>query len=179
MNLRRIAAATAAALAATTFLVVIPRPAAAEPDPNAAARGSWTVTSVGSQRYAVTWRSPARLPITSDRPTIVVPTGMTVATSTVAADRRTVRAVVRSASGPPDPVRLDVLLSGDRLDHVGRDRAPAAAAAAQRRSSTSAVAPALPGAPGLPGPYPGVTSASGPTKRSHRSPKQRSPAPLR
>lgn len=158
MTSRRTAAFAAVVLVAATLLVGIPGPAAAEPvDQAAAGRGRWSVASVGGDRYQVSWRSPDRLPTTSDRPTIVAPAGVTVATPTVAADGRTVRAVVRSTTGAPDPRRLDVLLSGDRLDHVGRDRSPAASAAALRRAGTSAFPP-LATDPGAAGPYPVVIS---------------------
>ena len=150
---RRIAAVASAALAAATLLVLVPEPVSAEPvDPAAAGRGRWTVTSIGSQRYEVSWRSPTVLPVTSDRPTIVAPAGLTVSPSTVTADRRTVRAVVRSTDGAPDLQRLDVLLSGDRLDHAGRDRVPAPTVGALRGSITS-VFPPLATDPGTPGPY--------------------------
>lgn len=167
MIFRRLAAVVVAALAAASFLILIPAPASAEPgNPVATDRGRWTVTSIGKGRFAVTWRSPSVLPTSSDRPTIVTPAGQTVTTPTVAADRRTVRAVVRTAAGAPDPERLDVLLSGDRLDHVGRDRAPVVAASAQG-SSTSAFPPLATG-PGTRGRYRVVSSDY--TRKSVRIP---------
>ncbi|HYF72483.1 MAG TPA: hypothetical protein VD864_06660, partial [Nocardioides sp.] len=143
---RRIAAAALAALAATTLTTgtVTAAPAAAP-----AARlgetavGTWQVQDLGQGRYVVSWRSPTRFPLTSDRPTIAGPAGAQVGTPELDADGRTVRAVVTSESRP-DPAAYDVMLSGDRLDSRGNDRF--------RTGSTSTPAKALelPGTATLP-----------------------------
>ncbi|GAA4709595.1 hypothetical protein GCM10023349_30620 [Nocardioides conyzicola] len=119
-------------------------------------RGAWQVRAVGPGQYVVSWTSPTRLPLGSDRPTVVGPTAWRIGTSTVAADGRTVRARV-SAATRPDPALLDVRLSGDRLDVAGRDLA--------RRGQRAVDQPLdLPGTetlatdPGTPGPYAVVTS---------------------
>ncbi|MDP2775711.1 MAG: hypothetical protein Q8O61_19310, partial [Nocardioides sp.] len=36
-----------------------------------AGRGTWSVEQTGPARYVVSWTSPVRLPVTSDRPLIV------------------------------------------------------------------------------------------------------------
>lgn len=128
--------------------------APSNPASPAADRGSWAVRDLGAGRWAVSWQAPERLPVSSDRPTIVGPAGLAVGTPTVAADRRTVRAVVTSPSAPA-PGDLDVLLSGRTLDSTAssaRRQAPAAAAdptPAVRELATD---------PGVPGPYAVVTS---------------------
>lgn len=83
-------------------------------------RGTWTVVAVGDGRYQVSWTSPVRLPVTSDRPRIVSSAGTSFGAPTVAFDRRTVRATATSAT-VPSPEDLDVVLSGDRLDVAGND----------------------------------------------------------
>ncbi|MGB0099951.1 MAG: hypothetical protein WBP61_06690 [Nocardioides sp.] len=129
--------------------------AAAEDRPAKGERGSWQVDTLDPGRYQVAWRSPTRLPITSDRPTVVGPAEVQVGPSTVATDGRTVLAVV-SATSAPDPADLDVLLSGDRLDVVGVDRS--------RPGSAPARALDLPGTvtldedPATPGPHDVTTS---------------------
>jgi hypothetical protein len=130
-----IAASAAFALAATV-LTSGSGAAAASPTPTGE-RGAWQVGTVGPGRYVATWTSPTRLPVTSDRPTVVGAAAWLIGTSTIAADGRTVRARI-DASTRPDPARLDVLLSGDRLDETGDDRA---------RRAVGAPDPAL----GLPG----------------------------
>lgn len=118
-------------------------------------RGSWQVQSLGGGRYLVSWRSPTRFPMTSDRPTIVGPAALRIGTPTIARDGRTVSAVVESESRP-DAADLDVLLSGDRLDVTGNDR--------QRPAATSSAPLDLPGTvtlpvdPATPGPYAVTTS---------------------
>ncbi len=93
-------------------------------------RGGWQVTPAGPGSWTVSWRSPARLPLTSDRPTVVAAdadaAGLRIGAPTVAADGRTVSALV-DASSPPTAQDFDVLLSGDRLDVAGDDRAEASA----------------------------------------------------
>ncbi|MEP9363621.1 hypothetical protein ABLE68_11700 [Nocardioides sp. CN2-186] len=156
------AAAALVSLAASTLM---PTTVAAAPaHPGAAAsviavkgdRGAWQVQSLGSGRYAVSWTSPTRFPLTSDRPTIVGPAGLALGAPTIGADGRTVSAVVTSTTRP-DPAELDVLLSGDRLDTSGDDRLRAGTA--QQSAPLD-----LPGTvtlaedPATPGPYDVVTS---------------------
>jgi dienelactone hydrolase len=118
-------------------------------------RGSWLVAQVNAGAWQVSWRSPVVLPVTSDRPTIVED-GVAIGLPTVADDGRTVSVTVQSADAP-DPDRLDVLLSGDRLDVTGRDGGDQAPALG--RSTAGAVAGAvLDQDPATPGPYPVVTS---------------------
>lgn len=91
-------------------------------------RGGWQVSPAGPGSWTVSWRSPARLPLTSDRPTVVAAdadaAGLRIGAPTVAADGRTVSALV-DASSPPTAQDFDVLLSGDRLDVAGDDLAEA------------------------------------------------------
>ena len=70
-------------------------------------RGVWQVRSLGPGQYAVAWTSPTRLPLTSDRPTVVVPAGWSVGTSTVASDGRTSAGAGRRLrpAGPRAPGR--------------------------------------------------------------------------
>ncbi|MCW2766811.1 MAG: secreted protein [Nocardioides sp.] len=84
-------------------------------------RGSWQVRALGAGRYDVSWTSPGRLPVTSDRPTIVGSRAMSISAPTIGADQRTVHAVV-TADATPTSNDFDVLLSGDRLDAPGDDR---------------------------------------------------------
>ncbi len=146
------------ATAATTVLAVgaTGSTAAAAPGvPTKGEVGAWQVTSLGDGRYDVSWRSPRALPLTSDRPTITGPAGLLVGPPTVADDGRTVHAVVTSAA-VPDPADLDVVLSGDRLDHVGDDRARLGAPAARALDLPGTVT--LADDPATPGPYEVVTS---------------------
>ena len=108
--------------------------------------GRWQVTRTGPGTYEVSWRSPRRLPVASDRPTIVLG-GTPVGVPTMRADGRTVVTTVR-APERPDPAELDVVLSGDRLDHPGRDVTGVATAptAPARRSARLPEDPAQPGA---------------------------------
>ena len=111
----------------------------------------WTVTDLGDGSFLVTWRSPDRFPITSDRPTVELD-GHDVGIPTVAGDGRTVQVRFRSEVTPV-PADLDVVLSGDRLDVAGSDVAPAAA------ETPPFPAPAeLGDDPATPGPYAVVTS---------------------
>lgn len=90
----------------------------APPQPTGKRVGSWKVQKLSAGLWKVSWRSPHRLPTTSDRPTIVrdaAPIG-----TPIVADDRVVSTVVRSAKAP-DPARLDVMLSGDRLSTQGQD----------------------------------------------------------
>ena len=149
-------ATSAALLLATTVLssgsgVVAAAPAAPTHD-----RGEWQVRALGSGQYAVAWTSPTRLPVTSDRPTVVGPAGWLVGTTTIGSDGRTVRARI-DAPTRPDPARLDVRLSGELLDAAGTVRA-------RRASGPFEPALDLPGTqtlatdPATPGSYAAVTS---------------------
>jgi dienelactone hydrolase len=117
-------------------------------------RGTWRVEQAGGGFYEVSWRSPTRLPLTSDRPRILSDTVGLVGVASVGADGRTL-SVTMSAARPPHPDTLDVLLSGDRLDEAGRD------------DTTSVSAPALAPVPvvtnrvadpAIPGPHAVVVS---------------------
>jgi hypothetical protein len=106
-------------------------PPAADPGPEP---GAWTVEPSGAGSWQVSWRAPERLPVTSDRPTIVPShagaaqaAGLAVGVPTVADDGRTVAATVVSPQAP-EPAELDVVLSGRALDEPV-DGAPAAGAA--------------------------------------------------
>lgn len=148
-------------VAALAGLLLALPPAAtssASADPVAAVRdgrGAWQVRTVDEGRWVVTWRSPERLPVTSDRPTVTGPAGWQVGIATLDRDDRTVRALV-GAPERPDPARLAVVLSGVRLDRPERR--------AVRRASAASAPLDLPGTrtltedPGTPGPYAVVTS---------------------
>lgn len=118
--------------------------------------GRWRVTPTDGG-WVVAWRSSRRLPITSDRPTIVRD-GISLGTPVVEADGRTVRVEVAQR---PDPSTLDVVLSGDRLDEPGDDRWDVRAATSSQGDDGIVVPPTqttLPVDPGTPGPFPVVTS---------------------
>lgn len=164
MSARRRASAVLAALVAaittvTTLAVTAGSPATAAPQaPGQVAKGevgSWSVVSLGDGRYEVSWRSPKRFPITSDRPTIVGSADLRFGPPTVAADGRTVTAVV-TADAAPDPADLDVVLSGDRLDAVGDDAARAGSAPARALDLPGTVT--LDDDPATPGPFEVETS---------------------
>lgn len=164
---RRTSAVLAALVAATTTVTTLAvtggTPATAAPQapgqaPAQVAKGevgSWTVVSLGSGRYQVSWRSPRRFPVTSDRPTIVGPTGLRFGAPTIATDGRTVSSVV-TADSAPDPAALDVVLSGDRLDATGDDLARAGSAPARALDLPGTVT--LEDDPATPGPFEVETS---------------------
>ena len=107
--------------------------------------GQWQVTRSGPGTYQVRWRSPRRLPVTSDRATIVLD-GAPIGVPLLGADGRTVETTVRAAERP-DPAELDVVLSGDRLDQPGLDQTTdTAPPTTPRRSALLADDPAQPGA---------------------------------
>ena len=61
--------------------------------------GSWQVAKTATDSYLVSWRSPVRLPVTSDRPTIES-SGTSLGTAVVAPDGRTVSVEVHAARRP-------------------------------------------------------------------------------
>ncbi len=157
---RQVRSLLAAALVGALGLSVVPGASDASPaPPPAAARaasgdgttGQWQVARTGAGSYEVSWRSPRRLPVTSDRPTIVLD-GVPVGVPVLRADGRTVVTQVR-ATERPDPADLDVVLSGDRLDQAGLDRTDETAPATTPRRS-----PQLADDPAEPGEYDVVTS---------------------
>ena len=117
--------------------------------------GHWRVAKLGPESWRVSWRSPERLPVTSDRPTIAR-SGASLGPSVISRDGRVVSVDVRSAVAPRAR-DLDVLLSGDRLDVTGDDvlgghRVTKAATPAARTTTP------LPDDPATPGPYEIVSS---------------------
>ena len=117
--------------------------------------GHWRVAKLGPQAWRVSWRSPERLPVTSDRPTIIR-SGVSLGPSVVTSDGRTVSVDVRSATRP-DARALDVRLSGDRLDVTGDDVLGGHRAAKPSAPSARTTTP-LPDDPATPGPYDVETS---------------------
>lgn len=117
------------------------------------ARGTWRVAEVADGRYRVTWKSARTLPTTSDRPTIEG-SGLSFGPPRVARDRRTVSAYV-AAPRTPDPAKLDVVLSGDRLDEPGNDGRSERKAGLPPARATSLLNAAD---PATPGPYDVTTS---------------------
>ncbi|QZY30494.1 hypothetical protein [Nocardioides coralli] len=113
--------------------------------------GSWQVVRTAPDTYRVSWRAPERLPVTSDRATIVAD-GVPVGVPLLRGDGRTVETTV-VADTRPDPADLDVLLSGDRLDHPGLDLADVQPA----RGAAPDLAP-LPEDPATAGPHAVVSS---------------------
>lgn len=100
-------------------LALTPAQAAPLPEkPGSSRIGDWQVQNLAGDTWRVTWRSPKVLPITSDRPTIVR-AGRPIGIPTVT-DNRLVSTVVRSAKAP-DPTKLEVVLSGDRISRSGQD----------------------------------------------------------
>ena len=97
--------------------------------------GTWSVSSTGPDAWTVSWQAPERLPVTTDRPTIVaaedqsvLPAGTPLGVPTVAEDGRTVEVSVVSVEQPA-PASLDVVLSGEALDEgapTGSAEPPAA-----------------------------------------------------
>ncbi len=115
------------------------------------APGTWRVDRVAADSYRLVWRAPRRLPLTSDRPVVTLD-GRVLGAPSLGRDGRTLSLVVRSADRP-DPARLDVVLSGDRLDVAGHDRASATGGAVAALDTTP-----LPDDPATPGPFAVVTS---------------------
>lgn len=131
-------------------------PAAASPLPMSPGQtgdkrvGSWKVQNLSGDLWKVTWRSPKKLPTSSDRP-VIVRDATPIGTSVVA-DGQVVSTVVRSAKAP-NPSALDVVLSGDRISRQGQDTATV-------RASTVSFTPGrlLPFDPAEAGPYQTVSS---------------------
>ncbi len=120
---RRLVMSALAGIALPALLVAGP-PATAAPDdqPDGNGPGTWSVTAAGPDTWRVAWQAPERLPVTTDRPTIVaaedlggLPVGTPLGVPTVAEDGRTVEVTVTSAT-EPSPDSLDVMLSGELLD---------------------------------------------------------------
>lgn len=131
--------------------VAMAAPAPAAPTTPAKRLGSWRVEPLPGGMWRVSWRSPKRLPVVSDRPTIVnagVPVGIT----TVADDGRTV-STVASVPTEPDVAKLNVVLSGDRLDVPGRDQI-----GVQSDAEGASRGRLLPFDPGAPGKFPVAVS---------------------
>jgi len=131
-------------------------PAAASPTPTSPARpdgkriGSWTVRNLSGDLWQVSWRSPNKLSVTTDRP-VIVRDATPIGTSTVS-DNQVVSTVVRSAKAP-DPAKLDVVLSGDRISRQGQDVASVRGAGVDFAPGSL-----LSFDPADPGPYQTVTS---------------------
>ena len=147
-----------AALVGSLSLAAVPSSSGASQAPSGPERaaaqsttGTWQVTRTGAGTYQVSWRSPRRLPVTSDRATIVLD-GVPIGVPLLRADGRTVVTTVRTAERP-HPADLDVLLSGDRLDHAGLDETGETAPPTTPRRS-----PQLADDPAEPGEYDVVTS---------------------
>ena len=162
---RRAACITRAALAVvlTGAVALTSSPAPAAPSPETRARastaaadggtlGRWRVQPAGVDTWEVSWRSPSRLPVTSDRPTIVQD-GTAIGVPTVRADGRTVVTTVASRTRPA-AADLDVVLSGDRLDVPGTDAGDEASVPDIARRTV----PRLAADPAEPGTYDVVTS---------------------
>ncbi|MBZ5734558.1 hypothetical protein K8Z61_08605 [Nocardioides sp. TRM66260-LWL] len=163
---RRITAILATALATGPLLGAV---ASADPGPPstrsipAAGEGFWAVRPDGPGRWQVAWTSPTPLPIGSDRPRIVVDgAGRDVRVGPVTLTRTRVGALV-TADEAPRVRDLDVVLSGDRLDEPGDDRAAGSSVggASPRGAARDAAPTTLAGVPvdpGVPGPYTVVSS---------------------
>ncbi|MFS3129129.1 hypothetical protein ACLM5J_12080 [Nocardioides sp. Bht2] len=83
-------------------------------------RGSWRVDATPGG-YLVSWTSPTDLPMGADRPSIVDAAGLPLGPTSVDATGRVVSVEVTGSA--PEGATLDVVLSGDRLDVEGDDRA--------------------------------------------------------
>ena len=124
---RRLPGLLATVLVGALGLAATPAASVADPVPPdrqegaspARDRSRWQVVRTGPDTYQVSWRSPRRLPVTSDRATIVAD-GTPLGVPVLRGDGRTVVTTVLAAERP-DPADLDVLLSGDRLDQPGLD----------------------------------------------------------
>lgn len=96
-----------------------PGSATSETGPDAGAepgdtRGTWQVEATAPDTYALTWRSPAPLPVTDAHPDFLLD-GASIGTPSLAADGRTLSLTV-TLPAAPDPDGLAVVLSGRVLD---------------------------------------------------------------
>lgn len=120
--------------------------------------GRWSVAPLADGSWEVAWTAPARLPIGSDRPRIVVADAdARVGTATLDAAGRRVSAVVAGIARPA-VADLDVVLSGDRLDEAGDDLAARVGTAARRAGAPDPGFPDLDVDPGVLGSFPVVSS---------------------
>lgn len=89
-----------------------------------ATTGTWDIRPASDGSYEVTWTSPEALPVTSDRPEILLD-GIATGTAVISPDGKRVSATV-PAMLPPTPDRLAISLSGRLLDR-NESEAPLAA----------------------------------------------------
>ena len=123
-----------AALVGSLSLAAVPSSSGASPAPSGPERaaaqsttGTWQVTRTGAGTYQVSWRSPRRLPVTSDRATIVLD-GVPIGVPLLRADGRTVVTTVRTAERPrPGGPRRPALGRPARPRRPRRDRRDGAA----------------------------------------------------
>jgi dienelactone hydrolase len=149
-----LAACAATALATTPAGAQVPVGAVAGPVSTAQSDDpGWQVVDLGNGSYQVSWTARQDLPLGSDRPTITGD-GLSFGAPTIAADGRTVTAVVTTDSAPV-PRELDVVLSGDRLDEAGFDPSASGTSGTFPGRITSELDAAD---PGTPGPYATTTS---------------------
>lgn len=154
-----------ASLATASLATVSVATAVGVPSESAATRlgapvGQWRISPLDDGTWQVTWTSPVRLPIGSDRPRIVLrgaDADARIGTASLDAAGRRVTATVAGV-GRPAIGDLDVVLSGDRLDATGDDLAVGAGAAARRAGRERPDFPDLDVDPGAPGSYPTTTS---------------------
>ncbi|CAM3237167.1 hypothetical protein NODU109028_05625 [Nocardioides dubius] len=134
-------------------------PASAEPDNEPAGaespRGTWQVQQTAGGQL-ITWTSPSELPMGADRPSIVDAAGQPLGAASVDATARVVSVEVTGAA--PDVATLDVVLSGDRLDVEGDDRARSDLLAVDTLPRLVAGQSALATDPATKGPYAVSTS---------------------
>ena len=116
------------ALALTPTVAVEPGPPGPnqETDPGQGQeRGTWNVEKVAEQSFEVRWRAPEPLPITDDRPEMLLD-GTPIAAPELSGDGRTLSATVGLPEAP-EVDELAVELSGQVLDSTGQPTAEAGA----------------------------------------------------
>ncbi|WP_309650253.1 hypothetical protein [Nocardioides sp.] len=161
----RVTGALAGAALALTVLTLTGSPAGAATGTAASGpvvtttRGDWQVRTTAPGRHVVSWTSPRRLPLTSDRPLVVATSGVdadgaVIGVPTLSADGRTLTSVVSSRS-VPDPADLEVVLSGRVLDEA---RVAVARRGGGGAAATVPVKQVLSADPGVAGPHAVVTS---------------------